>query len=94
MPTFRRLPKRGFSNAQFTTRYSVVNIAALEERFEPGAHVTSQSLLETGLIRSLRHPVKILGDGTLTKMLVVDATKFSKSAREKIQAAGGEARLA
>ncbi len=93
MPTFRRLPKRGFSNAQFTTRYSIVNLASLEQRYEPGAHVTPQSLLEVGLIRNLRFPVKVLGDGTLTKKLVIDAAKFSKSAVEKIQAAGGEARV-
>lgn len=93
MPTFRRLPKRGFSNARFTTRYSVVNVAALEERFEAGAHVTAQSLLEAGLISDLRYPVKILGNGTLTKQLTVDARKFSKTGKEKIQAAGGEVRL-
>ena len=93
MPTFRRLPKRGFSNAQFTTRYSVVNIEALERRFEAGAHVTPQSLLEAGLIRNLRRPVKILGDGTLTKKLIVDAAKFSGKAKESIEAAGGETRL-
>ncbi len=93
MPTFRRLPKRGFTNAQFTTRYSIVNVASLEERFEAGAHVTPQSLLEVGLIRNLRHPVKILGNGTISKKLVVDAAKFSKTALEKIGAAGGETRV-
>ena len=93
MPTFRRMPKRGFSNARFTTQYSIVNTASLEERFETGAHVTPQSLLEVGLIRTLAYPVKILGDGQLTKGLTVDAAKYSKSAMEKIQAAGGEARV-
>lgn len=93
MPTFRRLPKRGFSNAQFRTRYSVVNVASLDERFEGGAHVTPQSLLDARLIRTLRFPVKILGDGTLSKKLTVDAAKFSESAMEKIKAAGGEARV-
>ncbi len=92
MPTFRRLPKRGFSNVQFTKRYSVVNLSSLEERFDSGAHVTPQSMAEAGLIRNLRLPVKILGDGELTKKLIVDAAKFSKSAMEKIQASGGEAR--
>ena len=58
MPTFRRMPKRGFNNARFTTRYSIVNVASLEERFENGAHVTPQSLLEVGLIRNLAHPVR------------------------------------
>lgn len=92
MPTFRRLPKRGFSNARFRTVYSIVNIGGLESHFESGAHVTPQSLKEAGLIRTLRHPVKILGHGTLTKKLVVDAAKFSRSAVERIGAAGGEAR--
>ncbi len=93
MPTFRRLPKRGFSNARFATRYSIINVASLETRFTPGAHVTPQSLLEAGLIRNLRRPVKVLGNGTLSKKLTVDAAKFSRSAMEKIQAAGGEARV-
>ncbi len=93
MPMFRRIPKRGFTNALFRKTYSVVNLCALEERFEAGAHVTAQALLECGLIRSLRHPVKVLGNGTLTKKLVIDAAKFSKSAQEKIQAVGGEARV-
>lgn len=93
MPTFRRLPKRGFSNARFTTRYSVVNVADLEERFEAGAHVTAQSLREMGLIRNLRYPVKILGEGSLTKRLVVDAARYSRTAAEKIKTAGGEARV-
>jgi small subunit ribosomal protein S5 len=93
MPTFRRLPKRGFSNVQFATRYNVVNVGALEERFERDAHVTTESLREVGLIRDARLPVKVLGHGSLSKKLVVDAAKFSASAAEKIKAAGGEARV-
>lgn len=92
MPTFRRIPKRGFSNVQFTVRYSVVNVASLEERFAAGAHVTPQAMAEAGLIRSAKHPVKVLGHGDLKKKLLVDAAKFSSSALEKIKAAGGEAR--
>ena len=92
MPMFRRIPKRGFSNVQFTVRFSVVNVADLEVRFQTGDHVTPQSLVEAGLIRNLRHPVKILGHGSLSKKLVDDAAKYSRSAMEKIQAAGGEAR--
>ena len=94
MPTFRRIPKRGFNNAQFETRYNIVNVESLESRFEAGAHVTPQSLLEARLIRNLHHPVKILGNGELTKKFTVDAAKFTKSAAEKIAAAGGEARVA
>ena len=93
MPIYRRLPKRGFSNFKFTTRYSVVNVADLESRFEANAHVTPQSLLEAGLIRNLRLPVKILGQGTLTRKLVVNAAGFSQTATDKIQAAGGEAKI-
>lgn len=94
MPVFRRIPKRGFSNAAFTTRYSIVNVGALERRFETGAHVTPESLREAGLIRSACDPVKILGNGQLNKRLTVDAAKFSRSAIAKIEAAGGEARTA
>ena len=90
MPLFRRLPKRGFNNAQFRREYSVVNVAGLEAKYDAGAHVTRQSLLETGLVRNSRLGVKILGNGELTKALVVEASKFSKSATEKITRAGGE----
>jgi large subunit ribosomal protein L15 len=94
MPTFRRIPKRGFSNARFENRYAVVNVASLEERFAANDHVTPQSLREAGLIRNLHLPVKILGQGDLTKKLLVDAAGFSEAARQKIQKAGGEARVA
>ena len=93
MPTFRRIPKRGFSNFQFEQRFSVVNVASLEQRFKAGAHVTPQALAAAGLIRDPRQPVKILGEGGLTKKLRVDAARFSKSAMEKIKAAGGEANV-
>lgn len=94
MPTFRRIPKRGFSNADFTVRYAIVNLVDLDARYEPGSHVTLQSMVEVGLIRNLRQPVKVLGNGSLSKKLTVDAARFSKSAEEKIKAAGGEARVA
>lgn len=93
MPTFRRLPKRGFNNFQFTTRYAIVNLGALEDSYDADAHVTVQSLREKGLIRNRRLPVKILGQGTLTKKLRVDAAKFSLTAKDKIKAAGGEANV-
>lgn len=89
---FRRIPKRGFSNVQFAQRYSVVNVGDLEERFSNDTHVTAQSLLEAGLVRHLRCPIKVLGEGELRKKLRIDAAKFSQSAREKIEKAGGEAR--
>lgn len=93
MPLFRRIPKRGFSNAQFRREYSIVNLADLEQRFEAGDHVTRQSLREAGLLRNARTDVKILGDGELTKKLIVEAFRFSKSAMEKIAKAGGEAKI-
>ncbi|MEK6799377.1 MAG: 50S ribosomal protein L15 [Planctomycetota bacterium] len=93
MPTFRRIPKRGFTNAKFTERFVPVNVGSLEKAFTANAHVTAQVLLEAGLIRSLQLPVKILGEGTLTKKLTVEAAKFSRSAEEKIKTAGGEARV-
>ena len=94
MPLFRRLPKRGFNNANFRTEYEVVNVADLESRFESGATVSRESLIEAGLVRHGKHPspIKILGEGSLTKKLTVEADKFSKSAQEKIAAAGGEAK--
>ena len=93
MPLFRRLPKRGFSNALFRRIYSIVNVADLEERFQSGDHVTRQSLLEVGLVRNARTDVKILADGELTKKLTVEASKFSRSAMEKIVKAGGETKV-
>jgi large subunit ribosomal protein L15 len=79
-PLFRRLPKVGFNNKNFTTRYQVVNLSSLDERFDNGAHVTAAALHEAGLIRDVKEPVKILGDGELTKKLTVSAHAFSASA--------------
>lgn len=90
MPLFRRLPKRGFNNYNFQTLYSVVNVGSLEERFDADTEVTPELLVEAGLVRNLRLDIKVLGDGKLTKKLNVRATKFSKQAAEKIQAAGGQ----
>lgn len=90
MPLFRRVPKRGFTNAPFRTDYHVVNVSDIEERFEAGAHVTPEAILEAGLIRNLRNKVKVLGNGDLTKKFKIEASKFSKSAEEKIKSAGGE----
>jgi len=92
MPLFRRLPKRGFSNAQFRTEYQVVNLASLAERFDDGAKVTPLALEEAGLIRDASRPVKILGTGQIDKKLEVEAARFSATALAKITAAGGQAR--
>ena len=90
MPLFRRIPKRGFNNAVFATRYSIVNVEQLEQ-FEEGTRVDPQLLKDVGLIRGLGQMVKILGDGELSRRLTVVAHKFSGSAREKITGAGGTA---
>lgn len=89
MPLFRRIPKRGFSNAPFRTDYDIVNVCDLDELFSNGDEVTKQTLVKVGLLRNDRVLVKILGDGDLAKKLTVLADRFSKSAREKIAAAGG-----
>jgi large subunit ribosomal protein L15 len=86
MPLHRRVPKRGFTNI-FRVEYDIVNIADLD-RFEAGAAVTPQTLVEARLSRKSR-PVKILGDGEIKKALTVSAHKFSASAKARIEAAGG-----
>lgn len=88
-PLFRRLPKVGFNNYNFQRRYQVVNLDDLEERFDAGARVTAASLEEAGLIPDRKSPVKILGDGKLSKSLTIEAERFSISAASKIEAAGG-----
>ena len=93
MPIFRRLPKRGFSNAEFTTRYNIVNLDDLERVFDAGAHVTPAALFDAGLIRRKKLPLKVLGDGKLDKALTVEAVAFSKSALEKIASAGGSTKV-
>ncbi len=86
-PFIMRIPKRGFKNPT-AKEYEIVNIKILEERFEANSEVTPEILKEKGIIRCVE-AVKILGDGELTKPLTVKAHKFSKSAEEKIKAAGG-----
>ena len=92
LPLFRRLPKRGFSNAMFKTEYATINVSDLE-KFEDGAVVTPELLKEMGILKKQLAGVKVLGNGTLTKKLTVKATKFSKSAIEKIEAIGGKAEV-
>ena len=91
MPLARRLPKRGFNNI-FGTTYAPVNVSALE-RFENGTEVTTELLLETGVISKALDGVKILGNGELTKSLTVKAAAFSASAKETIEKAGGKAEV-
>jgi large subunit ribosomal protein L15 len=88
MPLHRRLPKRGFSNP-FPKEWAVVNVGSLNG-FSAGDTVTPESLTERGIVRAMRNGVKILGDGELKVALTVHAHAFSKSAQEKIAAAGGK----
>ncbi|MHC4529465.1 MAG: 50S ribosomal protein L15 [Planctomycetota bacterium] len=92
MPLFRRLPKRGFSNYKFATRYQIVNVIQLE-RFDDGAAVGLEQLSDAGLIPNRKSKVKILGNGELTKTLEVTAHKFSKTAERKIVGCGGTAKV-
>jgi large subunit ribosomal protein L15 len=89
MQMFRRIPKRGFNN-QFALKVLAINVSQLEENFENGAEVNPETLSATALGRSRYDVLKILGDGELKKKLKISAHRFSKSAREKIEAAGGE----
>ncbi len=88
MPLIRRIPKRGFNNARFTTRYIPVNIGALNA-FADGVRVDEAALRQLGLVNGKGDGVKILGNGELAKKLVVCANAFSASARTKIEARGG-----
>jgi len=89
LPLIKRLPqKRGFTNP-FRTEYNLVNIDRLNQ-FKTGSKVTPEKLVAAGVIKSLRQPVKILGEGELKHPLSVKANKFSASAKAKIEAAGGK----
>jgi large subunit ribosomal protein L15 len=88
MPLYRRLPKRGFKNI-FAKEYAEVNVSSLN-RFEDGAVVDPVALIEEGILKNVLDGVRILGNGELTKKLTVKANGFTKSAENKIKAAGGE----
>lgn len=89
MPLFRRLPKRGFSNARFKKVFAVVNVRDLNA-LDDGTHVTIDLVLEHGLARKKAKLLKVLGEGDLEKKLTVEAHRFSASAKDKIAKAGGE----
>jgi len=93
MPLIRRIPKRGFNNARFTTRYLPVNVAALNA-FADGARVDEAALRTAGLVNGRGDGVKVLGDGELVRKLTVCAHAFSGSARAKIEAKGGTCEIA
>lgn len=89
MPLIRRVPKRGFNNARFTTRFMAVNVSSLEEKFNEGDAVDPITIRNAGLANGPVKLVKILGTGEIKKKLLVSAHAFSATARTKIEAAGG-----
>ena len=89
LPLFRRLPKRGFNNYEFRTEYAVVNVGDLND-FKDGSVIELKNLKESGLVKKEKDGIKILGSGELTKKLTVKANKFSSTAKEKIENAGGK----
>jgi large subunit ribosomal protein L15 len=91
MPLYRRIPKRGFTNI-WATEYAILNVSDLN-KFEAGTVVTPEMLKEAGIIKKVKDGVKVLGNGTLEKNVTVQAHKFSKTAMEKIESAGGKAEV-
>jgi len=89
-PFWMRFPKRGFKNP-LRIEYAIVNVGTLDKHFQAGEVVTPEALLSRGIVKDLKDGLKVLGAGELTKALTVRAHKFSKTAREKIEAAGGKA---
>ena len=92
LPLYRRIPKRGFSNAKFKTVYAVVNLSQLNV-FEDGTVVTPALLKDTGIVKKQLDGVKVLGNGKLEKKITIQANKFSTSALEKIKEAGSKAEV-
>ena len=91
-PLYRRIPKRGFNNKRFETKFATINLSDLN-RFEDGAVVTPELLKEMGLLKNQLDGVKVLGNGNLEKKLTIQANKFSNSALEKIKEAGSKAEV-
>lgn len=92
LPLYRRLPKRGFSNAMFKKKYAVINVSDLN-MFDEGTTVTPELLKEMGVIKKELSGIKVLGNGEVEKKLTVRAHVFSSVAKEKIEAAGGKAEV-
>ena len=93
MPLYRRLPKRGFNNYSFETKYAVFNLSDLNRKLEDGAVVDTEALIASGLVNKVYDGIKVLGDGEIEKKLTVKAAAFSQSAKEKLEAAGGKAEV-
>ena len=92
MPLQRRMPKRGFNNI-FAKEFATVNVSELEKRFESGAVIDADALIESGAIKNAKDGIKILGNGELSKKITVKAVKFTAAAKEKIEKAGGTAEV-
>lgn len=89
MPMMRRLPKKGFNNAQFKTQYAIVNLTDLEAKFSDGDTVSEETLRACGLVKGQCDGVKVLGNGDVSKKLTIQVDKISASAKEKVEKAGG-----
>lgn len=90
---YRRIPKRGFNNARFETKYATINLADLDKYFNDGDVVTPEVLKERGIVKKQLSGVKVLANGELSKKLTVKATRFSSTAVTKIENAGGKAEV-
>ena len=93
LPLYRKLPKRGFNNFRFGKVYTIVNVENLN-KFDDGATVDAQALLDAGIVHVVNDGIKVLGEGDITKKLTVKAAVFSASAKEKIEAVGGKTEVA
>ena len=92
-PIYRRVPKRGFNNARFTTRFAVINLSDLNKLFNDGDVVSEEILKERGIIKKRLSGIKVLGNGNLEKKLTIKANRFTSSAVSKIEDAGGKAEV-
>ncbi len=94
MPIYRRIAQRGFSNYPFKETYVVVNVSDIEAKYADGETVNKETLIAKNLVKSKKSMVKLLGDGDITKKVTVDVDKVSKSAKEKVEKAGGSVKEA
>ena len=92
-PLYRRIPKRGFNNARFETKYATINVGKLNKLFNDGDTITPEVLKERGIIKKQLSGIKLLSAGVLDKKLTIKAQRFSSSAVTKIEAAGGKAEV-
>lgn len=92
LPLYRRLPKRGFSNAKFKTEYAVINVGDLN-RFDEGTVITPELLKETGIVKKQLAGIKVLGDGEIDKKITIRAHRFSSAALEKLEKSGSKAEV-